>query len=87
MSDTTFLPPAALGWILVLLLPAGVLFAVLSALLERSGPIRLRQWAEDAGGNLRRLYDAPVRFGVFRFLLSLQSRHQIRIGLAMNTEE
>ena len=74
MSDTTFLPPAALAWILVLSVPAGVLFAVLSALLERSGPIRLRQWAEDAGGNLRRLYDAPVRFGVFRFLLSLLSR-------------
>jgi CBS domain containing-hemolysin-like protein len=74
MSDATLLPPAALGWILVLSLPAGVLFAVLSALLERSGPIRLRQWAEDAGGNLRRLYDAPVRFGVFRFLLSLFSR-------------
>ena len=74
MPDTTFLPPAALGWILVLLLPAGVLFPVLSALLERSGPIRLRQWAEDAGGGLRHLYDAPVRFGVFRFLLSLLSR-------------
>ena len=74
MSDGTFLPPAALGWILALLLPAGVVFAVLSALLERSGPIRLRQWAEEAGGGLRRLYDAPVRFGVFRFLLSLLSR-------------
>lgn len=74
MPDTTFLPPVALGWILALFLPAGVLFSVLSALLERSGPIRLRQWAEDAGGGLRRLYDAPVRFGVFRFLLSLLSR-------------
>jgi len=63
-----------LGWILALLVPAGVVFAVLSALLERSGPIRLRQWAEEAGGGLRRLYDAPVRFGVFRFLLSLLSR-------------
>ena len=74
MPDETFLPPAALGWILVLFLPAGILLAVLSALLERSGPIRLRQWAEDAGGGLRRLYDGPVRFGVFRFLLSLLSR-------------
>ncbi len=74
MSDGTFLPTAALGWILTLLVPAGVVFAVLSALLERSGPIRLRQWAEEAGGGLRRLYDAPVRFGVFRFLLSLLSR-------------
>jgi len=74
MPDGTYLPLTALAWILVLLLPAGVLFAVLSALLERSGPIRLRQWAEDAGGGLRRLYDVPVRFGVFRFLLSLLSR-------------
>ena len=73
-TSGTFLPPTALGWILALLLPAGVLFSVLSALLERSGPIRLRQWAEEAGGNLRRLYDVPVRFGVFRFLLSLLSR-------------
>ena len=74
MSDGTFLPTPALLWILVLLVPLGVLVPVLSALLERSGPIRLRQWAEEAGGGLRRLYDAPVRFGVFRFLLSLLSR-------------
>ncbi|HBL31983.1 MAG TPA: hypothetical protein DD490_34605 [Acidobacteria bacterium] len=74
MGDGVFLPPVVLGWALVLFLPAGVLTAVLSTLLERSGPIRLRQWAEDAGGTLRRLYDAPVRFGVFRFLLSLLSR-------------
>ncbi|HKH47295.1 MAG TPA: hemolysin family protein [Thermoanaerobaculia bacterium] len=74
MSDGTFLPTPALLWILVLLVPLGILVPVLSALLERSGPIRLRQWAEEAGGGLRRLYDAPVRFGVFRFLLSLLSR-------------
>ena len=74
MSDGTFLPTPALLWILVLVVPLGLLVPVLSALLERSGPIRLRQWAEEAGGGLRRLYDAPVRFGVFRFLLSLLSR-------------
>jgi putative hemolysin len=74
MSDGVFLPVPALGWILGLLLPVGVICAVLSVLLERSGPIRLRQWAEEAGGNLRRLYDAPLRFGVFRYLLSLLSR-------------
>jgi len=74
VSDGTFLPTPALLWILVLLVPLGMLVPVLSALLERSGPIRLRQWAEEAGGGLRRLYDAPVRFGVFRFLLSLLSR-------------
>jgi len=74
VSDGTFLPTPALLWILVLVVPLGLLVPVLSALLERSGPIRLRQWAEEAGGGLRRLYDAPVRFGVFRFLLSLLSR-------------
>jgi CBS domain containing-hemolysin-like protein len=69
-----FLSPMALVWALILLLPGGVLSSVLSALLERSGPIRLRRWAEEAGGNLRHLYDNPARFGVFRFLLSLSSR-------------
>jgi putative hemolysin len=64
----------ALGWGVALFLPLSVLAAVLSSLLERSGPIRLRHWAEEAGGRLRRLYDAPVRFGVFRYLLSLTAR-------------
>ena len=68
------LSQAALLWLAVLLLPAAVVFGVLSALLERSGPIRLRHWAEEAGGSLRHLFEAPVRFGVFRYLLSLGSR-------------
>jgi magnesium and cobalt exporter, CNNM family len=63
-----------LAWLLAVLLPAEVLASVLSALLERSGPIRLRHWAEEAGGSLRRLSDASVRFGVFRYLLSLAAR-------------
>jgi CBS domain containing-hemolysin-like protein len=66
--------PSSLLWTAALLLPASVMAAVLSALLERSGPIRLRHWAEEAGGGLRRLYDTPVRFGVFRYLLSLGGR-------------
>ncbi|HYO16452.1 MAG TPA: hemolysin family protein [Thermoanaerobaculia bacterium] len=68
------LSPATLGWIVGLLLPASVLVAVLSALLERSGPIRLRHWAEEAEGSLLRLFESPLRFGVFRFLLSLGGR-------------
>jgi CBS domain containing-hemolysin-like protein len=68
------LPPSVLVWIVVLLLPTSVAAAVCSALLERSGPIRLRHWAEEAGGGLRRLYDAPVRFGVYRYILSLSGR-------------
>ncbi len=46
------------------------LTVILSAMLERSGPIRLRHWAEEAGDELLRLYESPVRFEVFRFLLS-----------------
>ncbi len=51
--------------------PALILLSALSALLERSGPIRLRHWSEEAGGSLRRLYDRPARFEAFRFLVSL----------------
>jgi putative hemolysin len=65
---------AALAWAAVLLVPAAVVSAMLSALLERSGPIRLRHWAEEAGGRLRALYDSPARFGAFRYLLSLAAR-------------
>lgn len=64
----------SLLWGVALLLPGTLLLSTLSALLERSGPIRLRHWAETAGGRLRALYDSPVRFGVFRFLLSFLAR-------------
>ncbi len=70
MSDRV----AALAWATALLVPAAAVSAVLSALVERSGPIRLRHWAEEAGGSLRSLYDSPSRFGAFRYLLSLASR-------------
>jgi CBS domain containing-hemolysin-like protein len=69
--------PAAsegLAWAVAALLPAAALASVLSALLERSGPIRLSHWAEEAGGRLHALYDQPLRFSVFRSLLSLASR-------------
>jgi CBS domain containing-hemolysin-like protein len=75
MADQApFLPTSVLLWTIALLAPLAVLAATLSALLERSGPIRLRQWAEDAGGSLLALSSSPVRFGVFRYLLSLLSR-------------
>ncbi|HTQ80602.1 MAG TPA: hemolysin family protein [Thermoanaerobaculia bacterium] len=64
----------ALVWGLVLVVPLSILAAVLSALLERSGPIRLRHWAEGAGRAMRNLYDSPVRFGLFRYFLSWVSR-------------
>jgi putative hemolysin len=65
---------AALLWAFALLVPVAVVTATLSALLERSGPIRLRHWAEEAGGSLRKLLEVPVHFGVFRYLLSVLSR-------------
>jgi CBS domain containing-hemolysin-like protein len=75
MPETApMLSQGLLFWLLILLLPTAVLISVLSALLERSGPIRLRHWAEEAGGSLLRLFESPVRFGVFRYLLSLGSR-------------
>ncbi|HEX4954620.1 MAG TPA: hemolysin family protein [Thermoanaerobaculia bacterium] len=53
---------------------ATVISIVISALLERSGPIRLRAFAEEAGGSLRRLYDRPQAFEAFRHLLSLGAK-------------
>ncbi len=67
-------PVAALAWTVGLLLPLAALLAVVSALLERSGPIRLRHWAQEAGGGLRTLYEQGPRFGAFRVLLSLAAR-------------
>ncbi len=65
---------AALAWAVGLLLPLAALLAVLSALLERSGPIRLRHWAQEGGGALLALYEKPPQFAAFRVLLSLAGR-------------
>ncbi|HEY2293538.1 MAG TPA: hemolysin family protein [Thermoanaerobaculia bacterium] len=73
-EDLPMLSPGLLLWAFVLLTPVAIIAATLSALLERSGPIRLRHWAEEAGGSLRKVFETPVRFGVFRYLLSLLSR-------------
>lgn len=62
------------GLVAVLATLVGVLAQVLSALLERSGPIRLRHWAEESGGRLLQLYELPIRFEVYRSLLSWLSR-------------
>lgn len=49
-------------------------FLALTALLERSGPIRLRHWAEEAGGRISAVYEVPARFEAFRFLISVLAR-------------
>ena len=58
------------AWVAGFLLLATVIQMVLSALLERSGPIRLRSFAEEAGGRLRELFDAPARLEAFRSVMS-----------------
>lgn len=51
-----------------------VMVQVLAALLDRSGPIRLRHWAEEASGRLLALFEEPLKFEVFRYLLSWLAR-------------
>jgi putative hemolysin len=60
--------------LLVLSALATVTLAVLSALFERSGHIRLHHWAEQAGGALHATYVVPRYFESFRFLISLFAR-------------
>jgi len=62
------------GWAVGLGIPLLVLLLVSSALIERSGPIRLRHWAEEAGGKLRLLYGTPRQLESFRLLLALAAR-------------
>ena len=68
------LPLYVSGWCFALALPLTVLASVLSALLGRSGPIRLRHWAEEAGGSLRKLGDEPAAFEAFRLLVTLTAK-------------
>ena len=73
--DTDSLVPLWLsGWCLAVAAPLAILLSILSALLDRSGPIRLRHWAEEAGGALRRLNDNPARFEAFRFMVNLAAK-------------
>ncbi|MFQ5349184.1 MAG: hemolysin family protein [Thermoanaerobaculia bacterium] len=67
--------PAYLIWtgVAVLLLLSGLL-AVLASLLERSGSIRRRHWADEAGGGLQRLNESPADLAAFRYLLSFLAR-------------
>lgn len=59
-------------WLAAVLLVLTVGLSILSALLERSGPLRLHAWAEEEGGpRLARLYHEAGRFEGFRLALSL----------------
>ena len=67
--------PGYLLWLAVaaLLLLSGLL-AVLASLLERSGSIRRRHWADESGGRLEGLNEDPTRLAAFRYLLSFLAR-------------
>lgn len=64
------------GWLwgAVILLPWVPLLSMLTALLERSGPIRMRHWVEEAGGRLRTLYEDTFRFELFRYSLNVVAK-------------
>jgi CBS domain containing-hemolysin-like protein len=66
--------PRLLAILTAVALLGGAQLAVVSALLERTGPIRLRHWAQEAGASLRSLYERPAWFEAYRFLLSLVAR-------------
>lgn len=68
------LGPALLAWVIVGCAVVTIVVTVMALLLERSSSIRLRHFAEEAGGALRRLYELPLAFESFRFLLSLLAR-------------
>ncbi|MCG8454696.1 MAG: hemolysin family protein [Holophagales bacterium] len=61
-------------WLLAALLVLTAVAAVLSALLDRAGHIRVRHWIENAGDRLRQLYRSHRRFEAFRFLMALGAR-------------
>lgn len=57
------------------LLAVGTLAAfILSVVVERAGPIRLRHWAEKSNGRLLELYNAENLFDAFRLILSMVAR-------------
>ena len=64
------------GWIWLSLLFGALLpaLSLLTVLLERSGPIRMRHWVEEAGGRLRALYEDSRRFEVYCYLLNLMAK-------------
>jgi CBS domain containing-hemolysin-like protein len=74
--------PAPYLWLALLLLAALPLLSLATVFLERSGPIRLRHWVEETGGHLRRLWEDPARFGLYRYLLNLTAK-LLPLGLCL----
>jgi len=58
---------------------------VMAALLDRSGPIRVRHWVEKAGGRLRVLFDHSDRFESYRYSVGFLARVAPAMLLALLT--
>ena len=69
--------------LLTLVAPAAALLAVLSALFERGGHIRIRHWAKQAGQRIGVLYASRAKFEAFRYLLTLGSRGLLLLMLVL----
>lgn len=65
---------AGLGWGTLLVAVLSPLTSVMSAMIERSGPVRLRSWVESAGGRLKALFEDAARFEAYRYLLSFAAK-------------
>lgn len=61
-------------WLAAGLAAAVPILTVATALLERSGPIRLRSWLEDVGGSLAALSGKPAEFEALRYLVNVLAK-------------
>ena len=77
--------PLQTGWLalMVVATPISVLAAVISALFERGGHIRIRHWAKQAGGSIGDLYASRTHFEAFRYVLTLLSRFLLLVVLIL----
>lgn len=65
---------AVVGGLVVSMAAMTLICGSLSAMIERSGPIRLHHWAQNAGGRLAALQSRPRKYEMFRLLLSFLAR-------------
>ena len=73
----------AIGWVAIAVaVGLTVQLSVLAALLDHSGPIRLRHWVEAHGPRFRALFHDLERFEAYRFLLNFLA-HAVPLLLAV----
>jgi CBS domain containing-hemolysin-like protein len=89
MIDGSIAPPAVgpatLVWLAIACFPVLSVLTLLAVLLERCSSIRLRHFAEEAGGGLLALYERPAGFDAYRFLLTVLARAALVLLVALLT--